>query len=780
MFQARFQPSAIERDNKFLQHQCTMSSSRSPWHLRDKPVKKWNEYTKNYATPFALMGKILTNWPGTRPTSEMVYEMRHRRLVEMIAGYPEIVTGKRPLDIPTHHLSIDALKLSLYFDSLENKFSKNSEWSSLRTTLLDWDLLEPALHKENEERKESPINKLHSTYIGCLIHHIELFEEIDKLSEEGLKQFELDKSNFLRVLHSSHNSRRGYWPGETKLVKKPGTFAKAMNSFTLLSQNDGPFEELSEDDSEENSHDSSMEGFYEHSVKFEKIQSWIRWYCDHTEDDSPLKSNIRQNLHLGASAILEGVFARIRSKVLAEKRPGAITVDGGGRICFISTESPDEEKIWINEIITQSLDLDAAHLHPYNQVIIDSIKKWGMLTNRAYLIDRTGKKIFWKNDNEKFTKLDEKKEAFWRDFLTSQLRHITGKYYPNANQDYKENNTSSKEKSKNSFYKNKDCYFCMGADLELKKASSPRELLGTCDVDAEGIKNQVCVFHHVIFYLGNAVKIRQQSQLLKSVFAKNQHTIHHVIHLDGNGIGQIFTQDYQKIDRPSYHEADPYKANFENLMLPFWSENCDAITNLNESWRNIMQMFEDQFDERLAEHPKILKLLRNRRVQSYLQRKRRSFDFNANWWISFHEGIYSNPNNPLEPWVAAGDDLILINRKTNDVLAVMDTLEQFHDSLMNYFDGSVPISFGAGVSGKVEKDISITIKNSHEAEKSAKHSWKNWVLEIEDKTWLVSESAKIAHKKQAEISPGRFSERVLAKESCVPSIVHIWRNEVDE
>lgn len=770
----------METDNKNRQLRFFMQPSRSPWRLRDKPGKKWNEYTTNYATPLALMGKILTNWPGTRPTSEMAYEIRHRRLVEMIAGYPEIVTGKRPLDIPTHHRSMEALKLSLYFDSIENKFSENSEWSSLRTTLLDWDLLWPALHKENGKRKKSNINPLHSTFVGCLIHHIELFEEIDKLSEEGLKEFELDKSNFLRALHSSHNSREGYWPNETTLAKKPGTFDEAMNSLTLLGQNDVPFEELSEDGSEENSHNSSMAGFYEHSVKFEKIQSWIRWYCVQTEEDSPIGPNIRQNLHLGASAILEGVFARIRSKVLAEKRPGAITVDGGGRICFISTESPDDEKIWIDDIITQSLDLDATHLHPYNQVIIDSIKKWGMLTNRAYLIDRTGKKIFWKDDKDKFTKLDEKKEAFWRDFLTSQLRHITGKYYPNANQDYKENNTSSKEKSKNSFYRNKDCNFCMGVDSEQEKASSPRELLETCDVDAEGIKNQVCVFHHVMFYLGNAVKIRQLSQFSKSVFAKNQHKIHHVIHLDGNGIGQIFTQDYQKIDPPLYHEAHQNKANFENLMLPFWSGNYDAITNLNESWRNIMEMFEDQFDERLADHPKILKLLTKRRVQSYLQRKRRSFDFNANWWISFHEGVYSNPNNHLEPWVAAGDDLILVNRKTNNVLAVVNTLEQFHDSLMKHFDGSVPISFGAGISEKVKKDISITIENSHGAEKSAKRSWKQLVLEIEDKTWLVSESAKIAHKKQAEVSPGGFSERVLAKESFVPSIVHIWRNEVDE
>lgn len=716
------------------------------------------------------MRDILTNWPGSRPTSEMDYETRHRRLVEMIAGYPEVVTGMRPLDIPTHLRSIDALKLSLYLDGIPNKFAKDSEWSSLRTTLLDWDLLEPGLHKKEEKKGDRHIS-LHRTFIGCLIHHIEFFEEVNAMSEEEKNVYNLDKSNFQRALHSSHNSRDGCWPGDAELRKKPGTFDFAMNNFILLGQNDNQLDAV---DGGENTNDLSDKGFYEHSVKFEQIQSWIKWYCDQPSDLSPLRPNIRQNMHLGASAILEGVFARIRSKLLADRRPGAITVDGGGRICFISTKNPDEEKTWIEDRIVESLDLDAAHLHPYNQVIIDSIKKWGMLTNQAYLIDRSGIKLYWKDDNNAFLEADQGKKAFWRGFLTEQLHCITKMYYPKANQNNDENDTSTEKKPPFSSYRNMKCKFCTGINPEEEKVSSPRKLLETCEMNAEGIKEQVCVFHHVMFYLGNAVKIRQQSQHSKSVFVKGRHKIHHVIHLDGNGIGQIFTQDYKHIDPPSYNAADPNKTNFENLMLPFWNRNYEAIIDLKKPWENVERLFESQFRERLIEHPKIFIRLRKRRVQSYLQRKRRSFDFNAKWWISFREGVYSNPNNHLEPWVAAGDDLILINRKTDNYVAVVDTLRTFHNLLMDYFDGNVPISFGAGISKSVSNDLSVTIKHSKYAEESAKHSWKDRVLEMDDQSWLVSEKARIAHKEGNEIPLETFPEYPLESESSVPSIVHVW------
>ena len=155
-----------------------MQSSMSPWGVRRQTPKKWSKFETEYETPFGLMGHLMRNWPGSRQTSEQEPIVRHRRLVEMIAGYPVIVNGNRPLDIPVHHLSIDALNLSLYFDGIAIDFEREvSEYSSLRTILLDWDLHEVNLHKM--ATKQTNFFNLHKPFLHFLIHHIEQFEEID-------------------------------------------------------------------------------------------------------------------------------------------------------------------------------------------------------------------------------------------------------------------------------------------------------------------------------------------------------------------------------------------------------------------------------------------------------------------------------------------------------------------------------------------------------------------------------------------------------------------------
>ena len=720
------------------------------------------------------MAEIITNWPGTRPTSEMPYEIRHRRLVEMIAGYPEIVTGKRPLDVPTHHRSIDALKLSLYLDGIENKFVKDSEWCSLRTSLLDWDLLDEQLQGNNTKKKT---NRIQKTYLACLIHHIEKFEN----SEEN-EEYQNDRSNFLRALHSYHHTREGLWPPEEELNEPPQGLSK-LDQLRLDAALQG-------DESEEESRCKKGEQtFFEHSIKFEKIQSWIKWHCYQDEVQSPLNPSIRQNMHLGASAILEGVFARIRSKVLAEKRPGSITVDGGGRICYISKHTPAQEEKWIQETINQSLDLDPNHLHPYNEKIIESIKQWGKITNKAYLKDKAGKKIEYLNNETQFDQMDQNREAFWRDFLTENLRHITDKYYPTPSFHIKKVSESSGQVSGFNGFKDQYCRFCNGAD-QAKKHKNLERFLDSCEPNADGVKNQVCVFHYVLFKLGDAVKIRQLSQKSKSIFVRRKeqarYRIHHVIHLDGNGIGQIFTRDYSGINQPSTRSDDPAKADFQKMILPFWEKHKKEIVDLKRPWEDVERLFEDMFENscepskpkpKLEKYPKFSKALRKRRVQAYLQRKRRSFDFNVNWWVSFHEGVFSNRDNYLEPWVAAGDDLILVNRKTEDTQEVVKTLTQFQHKLLDNFKGSVPISFGVGIAKKDDADLSMTIQQSHAAEKSAKHSWKDLILKNEKLAWLVKESAKVSHDSQERLPGCEFyRQEVLENSNAAPSMIHIWQD----
>ena len=59
-----------------------------------------------------------------------------------------------------------------------------------------------------------------------------------------------------------------------------------------------------------------------------KIHKWITKWSD-TEIIHP---NAWSSLFIGTSAFLESIVAKMRSKILDEKRPGSIIVDGGGKI----------------------------------------------------------------------------------------------------------------------------------------------------------------------------------------------------------------------------------------------------------------------------------------------------------------------------------------------------------------------------------------------------------------------------------------------------------------
>ena len=97
--------------------------------------------------PLGLWLKFCNHGQGTTQTSEQDDDERHLRLISTIAGYPEILTGRRPLDIPLHKKSELAFKLSEFLDCI--KPDSHSEWHSLRSLLLHHDLV----HFSHRKRK---------------------------------------------------------------------------------------------------------------------------------------------------------------------------------------------------------------------------------------------------------------------------------------------------------------------------------------------------------------------------------------------------------------------------------------------------------------------------------------------------------------------------------------------------------------------------------------------------------------------------------------------------
>jgi hypothetical protein len=175
-------------------------------------------------------------------------------------------------------------------------------------------------------------------------------------------------------------------------------------------------------------------------------------------------------------------------------------------------------------------------------------------------------------------------------------------------------------------------------------------------------------------------------------------------------------------------------------------------------------------------------LLKNRRVQAYLQRKRRSFNFNALWWSAFFEGIYGKNDCHLEPFVAAGDDLILVNRTTGDESKVIETLEGFNKRLQVKYKEyeCVPMSFGAGIAERSDLSVAEIIKRSHDAEVSAKYSWKRIISE-RDHIWLIKESVRGSFaRSNSAIVDKNNSKEIVIENMIAPSVIHIWRNGEEE
>lgn len=685
------------------------------------------------------------NWPGAQPTAELELETRHNRFIETIAGYPQIATGKRPLDFPMHYLSIEALKLSLYLDGIGLGLDKaETEWHSLRTFLIDSDL--QITTKENRPCNQNE----HRQLLTLLNKQVDLFEGIQNADEDKITTFKLEKSNFLRGLHSSAHDRLHFWdPVKTdEIIKKPPAFTHDIDGC-----NDVPLLE-------------NCDFFYEHSIKFLKIQTWIKEYSEYIHGEStPLHLNIRHNLHIGASAVLEGIFAKIRSKVLAEKRPGSITIDGGGRLCFISRNT--SEKAWIEEIISKSLELDVQHPQPFADVLTNAIWTWGIETNR---IAEGG--------------LKQGKKSF----LNKQFSRITKEYYPKWSYNGSEENSSEIQ-----FFKDEHCHICIQS-TEYKTETSPGRYLDQFPQELEGHKNQICAFHFLLFQLGEAVKIRQASQRMKIDFDQTHRKIYHVICLDGNGIGQIFNKSWEEISAPKENplnipvdalkdpkvvEAIAENKHKQQITEELWSNQREQITDLKMPWFEIIESYNERTGENLDinNNNKLLEKIYNRRMQVHLQRKRRSFCFNAKWWIAFSQGLYSDQNNHLEPFVAAGDDLILVNRASEEIENVIKALNTFSTCLSQEFYEEIPISFGAGVAAN-NRSIAETIKKAEEVEKSAKVRWKQNIQVGNQYGHLIKESARLEVQENAErLDLTAFEENLIPGEEGIQSVVHISNSE---
>ena len=105
----------------------------NPWFKASRPLSS-SEILKKEEHPLDLIRDFILNWPGEE-TVKLDDLTRHNRLVQIIAGYPEIDVGRYPLDWPLSSKAAKALRLTLYLDSISSPDEGNS--TSLRSALLN-------------------------------------------------------------------------------------------------------------------------------------------------------------------------------------------------------------------------------------------------------------------------------------------------------------------------------------------------------------------------------------------------------------------------------------------------------------------------------------------------------------------------------------------------------------------------------------------------------------------------------------------------------------------
>ena len=308
----------------------------NPWHHSLPPLDPSNELQEG-ESPLEIIRELLLRWPG-EATVKQKDRVRHERLIQIIAGYPQIDFGRFPLDWLLNPLSIKAMRLSRFLDSLPSP--DESIHCSLRSALLNKSLHIDSYFPQN-------IKSGHKRILALL------FSAIRNYSSSSTEGFGPDELRLLSSLHSSE--KLDWWP---------------IEEFRYLND---------KQKHEKNIRSGMCEGWMNNSdlllevneeniwgIKFNKIQSWIvmcsgEIYCKTTQNITH-ENPVGPRLTRGSSAILESILSSVRHNLVSNFGVHSIIVDGGGRIEFIS--NLNDPKPIIVKAIKNALE-DSKEYTPY-------------------------------------------------------------------------------------------------------------------------------------------------------------------------------------------------------------------------------------------------------------------------------------------------------------------------------------------------------------------------------------------------------------------------------
>jgi hypothetical protein len=699
-------------------------------------------WDKKNGHPLELMAELLRNWPGDTPTVDLDAEKRHLRFIQIVAGYPEIVSQMYPLDWPTHPDSIRAFQLSLFLDSLPVNHSNVSPIHSVRSAIL---FLDHKLYSYGGEVKVSK-GKIKDCQKQCLTI---LFQSIRKyylpeieFPDNAIGPLGKYEAIFLNNFHSMDNNRfEEWWP--TKWETGPKAITRGRND---------PFESK-----------------HYHTFKFRKIQTWINNWADppfakqHTTEESkyPLSAKVRHNILSGTSVLLECFFAQLRRHILAKYRPGSITIDGGGRITFYAKKDNVEQEI--KDLLENSF-VARPPTHPYHYIITQTLEQFGkgkicqdctkekeMLEECPHGTQFPQWEWQWRKDKEGYT---PKRQAYQRFLYNNELSE---RFFPPSSFE-----PFSEEELPLMPPLNSNCPLCNETNGPCKIKESPKDI------------ENICLLHWLTFNIGKSHKRRDFSIRKVGSYDPDVIEIHSSAAIDINALGYHFS-------RPIHDQKDMMRSLFYNSFdeRSITGEKIKEFEKiLIEPKSNIFALNHPLDLPNTEDEAHIKRYSSDIRGHYSIYKSRKSFQFNAKWWLSLSSTLDSETQNHEEPlslgeigaWIAAGDDLLLVRRgkknKPNNRLE--DIIKLLDNRLKEQFPNSNPdISFCAGLENRGEIKIFEMIQRSKKNEKTCKNRWKTRAEEADRSELYTSVNPSTGEKKEKPF------DRIPNGHSSVSSIVSL-------
>ena len=662
------------------------TGSLDPWCKDGSECKpEWDAEKMGHEHPLEFMAELLQQWPTGAPTVDLEDEDRHLRFIQIVAGYPEIGRGMYPLDWPTHPMSVKALQLSLFLDSLpvplNLQFQDDSpRVHSVRSAILSIDSQE---YEKNTELSKKGLRRMHWICLKILFESLRRWQSLERNEQWECNR---EEAAFLTSLHSSDSRGYGMWPQKGKF--NPIVKLQRINRDSFDLEN-------------------------VHTFKFNEIQKWLRnWNRNSVDDLSFIEPNVRHNFHIGSSVMLESMFAMLRKHIISKYRPGCIIIDGGGQISFYTQKKNVKKELF--NLIERSFigGKENKNIHPYNQTILKTLTRFG----EGKICPKEECKSFKPNKKQKMEFVNCKcgsQFPYWEWKEDGTPRRLAFERFLMKDNAAKKFYPQMKYKMKDEPEQKLNQPQCPLCNLETENNSKWKSIF-----NVKGI----CFLHVLTFKIGESYKRRDLSiRIIGKAIQSDQGHIHSCAMVDLNALGVFFNLDL----------AEPVKEK----MLSIENRKNRSVEDVKKIKNWILEetnVFDTSVSVTKPEHfPEKYELIYNNiKDQIQIFKERKSFRFNSIWWNCISQIIEqkSKPMGELGAWVAAGDDLLIVRRgkKDEESNSIQTQLIKLDRLLKLKFNNSkMAFSFKAGIATRQPGQKIFEMTNlAFDNEKKAGDNWK--------------------------------------------------------